>query len=128
MEASDTSGEQPQDAGQDQQAGGDPTPEGASPGIAGPAPAQEEAASDSNLTTEQPDQPVQPESERQDAAPDEAEAAQPVESAPSEAPRDQNAEEAQRQSDLEAQRSEHNERTGGGAPVDDGPESGLGQE
>jgi hypothetical protein len=117
MEASDTSGDQAQDAGQSDATGQEQ-----------PAPAQEQAADDSNLTTEQPDQPVQPEAERQDAAPDETQAAQPVESAPSEAPRDQNAEEAQRQQDLAAQRDEHNARTGGGAPVDDGPDSGLGQE
>jgi hypothetical protein len=127
MEASDTSGDQAQDAGQtdatgqDQDSGQLGQPES-------PAPAQEEPAADSNLTTEQPDQPVQPEADRQDAAPDEAQAAQPVESAPSEAPRDQNAEEAQRQQDLAAQRDEHNARTGGGTPVDDGPDSGLGQE
>lgn len=70
-----------------------------------PAESQETPTQDSGLQTPQPDQPVPTEAERS------AQDAQPTESAPA---RDQVAEQAQRESDLEAQRREHNERTGGG--------------
>jgi hypothetical protein len=104
MEASDTSGDQPDNVG-----GQDAQPEAAS--------SQEQPTQDSQLATPQPDQPVPTEAERQESASEPVQDAQPVEaqSAPDPAPqRDQYAEEAQRQADLAAQRDEHNERTGGG--------------
>jgi hypothetical protein len=87
-----------------------------------PAPAQETATQESGLTTEQPDQPAPTEAERNAQA-----EASGTEQAPNPAPAthataeeyaqnrpDQNEAEAQRQSELEAQRREHNERAGGG--------------
>lgn len=76
-----------------------------------PAQQGEGGAADSNLTTSQPDQQVPSEAERQAAA-----EASGTEQAPNPAPErpDQVEEAAQRESDLEAQRRAHNERTGGG--------------
>lgn len=90
-------------------------------GEGGAAQSQEQATQDSQLQTPQGDQPVPSEAERQAAAeasgteqaPNPAYDPQPTESAPVERP-DQVEEAAQRESDLEAQRRAHNERTGGG--------------
>lgn len=116
MEASDTSGQDPapyptQDSGQPD------------------ANSQEQPAADSNLTTPQPDQPVQSEPERQDAGPsgEPAQASagpsgEPAEGTVREAPRgapvsnvpDAAAETVEQEQQREAARQEHNERTGGG--------------
>jgi hypothetical protein len=122
------------------------------------AESQGQSDQDSQLETSQPDQPAQPETERQVSQPD-AVGGSTGGVGPSGEPaegtvRDQAAEAVAREGELESARSEHNERTGGGDvqpgevqnarqehndrtgggqvpgadSADDGPESGLGQE
>lgn len=112
MEASDTSGDAPQQ---------DPQPDQS----------QEQPTTDSQLTTPQPDQPAPTEAERQDDAqvsqPDSVggstaspgPSGTPAEGTVSSPPQfptgaQQNDAAAQREQELEADRRAHNERTGGG--------------
>jgi hypothetical protein len=80
-------------------------------------PAQEEPAADSNLTTEQPDQPVRPESERQSdgITAEPGPSGQPAEGTvrPASYPEQEQAE-VQKEQELEQARRERSERTGGG--------------
>lgn len=106
MEASDTAGQPPQEPGQT-----DPT------GQEQPQDAQEQPNQDSNLTTPQPDQPVPPEGERQDAAPDPAQDSPPVQDQATTSGAYKP--EADRQAELDREREEHNRRTAGEQPQDD---------
>jgi hypothetical protein len=123
MEASDTSGQPPQEPGQTDATGQEqPSSQDAQPEQSEqPASSQEQADQDSQLTTPQADQPVPHEAERQDSAPEQP---SPSEYQPKHVPLenaglDQDAAEAERQAELAREREEHNRRTAGEQPQDD---------
>jgi hypothetical protein len=110
MEASDTSGQEPQEPGQADAVGQDQS-QGEQP-----AASQEQPQDDSQLTTPQPDQPAQSEADRQDGSPDTAQDSPPVQdqSTTSGAYKP----ETERQAELAREREEHNRRTAGEQPQD----------
>lgn len=125
MEASDTSGQPPQEPGQTDATGQEQPSQDAQ--SEQPASSQEQPTQDSQLQTPQADQPVPSEAERQDAQPVQDSAPEqpsPSEYQPSRLPLenaglDQEAAEADRQAELDREREEHNQRTAGEQPEGD---------
>lgn len=87
-----------------------------------PAESQGQSDQDSQLETPQPDQPAQPETERQVSQPDTVggstggvgPSGEPAEGTASPSSAQQEDAAVQREGELESARSEHNQRTGGG--------------